>query len=330
MRVTFARAIGSDFDQLGPQSGSLIMPLFSVIIPTYNRATLLARTLASVRAQTCTDYEVIVVDDGSTDDTLAVLRGFPGVQVVTQNNRGPGAARNLGVHQGTGQYLAFLDSDDLWFPWSLETYAAMLRAPSAPSFLAGKPFRFRDETQLPTAPDGSVASNSFPDYLASGDEWRWWGVSSFVIRADAFRAAGGFSEANINGEDADLALKLGEAAGFAQISNPVTFGYRDHDANVTIDLNKSLAGGWHQVRTEQAGGYPGGARRARERRRILTRSLRPLALDGLQRGARSEAWAIYRATFGWHLALARWKFLVGFPCQLFFGNRNPTSNALLV
>ncbi len=294
------------------------MPFFSVIIPTFNRAALLARTLESVRRQTFTDYEVIVVDDGSTDDTLELLRGFPEVKVLTQKNRGPGAARNLGVRQCSGCYLAFLDSDDVWFPWSLETYAAILRAPSAPAFLAGQPFRFQDEAELPMSMTGTVERENFPDYLASGDEWRWWGVSSFVIRADAFRAAGGFSEENINGEDADLALKLGEAAGFVQVTAPVTFGYREHGTNVTSNLSKSLAGIWQQVRTETAGGYPGGPRRARERRRILTRQIRPLALDCLCRGERREAWNLYCATFRWHLSLARWKFLLAFPLRVLF------------
>ncbi len=291
------------------------MPLFSVIIPTYNRAALLARALASVRRQTFTDYEVIVVDDGSTDDTLERLRGLPEVKVLVQQNRGPGAARNLGVRQCSGQYLAFLDSDDLWFPWSLETYASILRQPSAPAFLAGKPFRFRVETELPTALVGSAASKSFPDYLASGDEWRWFGVSSFVIRTVVFHATGGFAGEAINGEDADLALKLGEAPGFAQITNPPTFGYRDHGANVTGNLAKSIAGGWHQVMAEKSGRYPGGPRRARERRRIIGRHLRPLALDCLRRGEWRDAWAFYRATFGWHLASGRFKFLAGFPLQ---------------
>jgi len=132
---------------------------------------------------------------------------------------------------------------------------------------------------------------------------------------DEFRSVGGFAEEPINGEDSDLALKLGEARGFAQITNPPTFGYREHDANVTANLGKCIAGGWHQVRSEDSGRYPGGAGRARERQRILTRYLRPLTLECLQQGLRSEAWKLYRALFTWHVALGRWKYLAGFPLK---------------
>ena len=292
--------------------------LFSVIIPTYNRASLLRETLQSVFAQTFKDYEVIVVDDGSTDNTLEILRGYSEVKVLTQSNRGPGAARNLGVSQSQGRYLAFLDSDDIWFPWSLETYAAVIDQTS-PSFVAGKPLRFRHQTVLAAAINGSATHKTFCDYLASGDDWRWWGVSSFVIRRDAFTKSGGFTESNINGEDGDLALKLGDAPCFVQITSPPTFGYREHGTNVTSDLAKTLGGLRHMVQQERSDGYPGGAKRAAERRSILTRHIRPNTLEYLKLGRRDDAWDLYRATFFWHLRQGRWKYLAGFPVKALLG-----------
>ena len=290
--------------------------LFSVIIPTYNRVALLQRTLASVWAQRFTDYEVIVVDDGSTDGTLAYLQSLGDrLRVLQQANRGPGPARNLAVKAAQGRYLAFLDSDDLWFPWSLEIYAAVIQQHGYSAFIAGKPFRFWREEQLGEVPMTAMNYECFADYYTSGDEWRWWGVSSFVIRADVFRAAGGFAETNLNGEDGDLALKLGEAAGFVQVTAPFTFGYREHDGNVTTDLTKTLAGMWLKIQSEQSATYPGEAARALERWRIITREARPIALDCLRQGMRREAWQLYRATFGWHLRLGRLKFLVGFPLK---------------
>src|SRR4051812_6017095 len=100
--------------------------LFSVVVPTYNRLYLLSRALETVCAQTHADFEIIIVDDGSTDGTREWLasHGAPvPVRVLEQSNRGPGAARNLGIREARGDYIAFLDSDDLWFPWTLETFA---------------------------------------------------------------------------------------------------------------------------------------------------------------------------------------------------------------
>src|SRR6186997_3366943 len=141
---------------------------FSVIIPTFNRAPFLVRTLESVRQQTFTDYQVVVVDDGSTDNTLEQLREYSWVDVLTQKNRGPGAARNLGASRAKGEYLAFLDSDDLWFPWTLATYASVIQQAVSPTFMVGKPMRFRDEATLAGAAADRTQFHKFPDYLASG------------------------------------------------------------------------------------------------------------------------------------------------------------------
>lgn len=290
------------------------MPFFSVVIPTYNRREMLRDALASIWSQTFSDYEVIVVDDGSTDGTRESLASANApLRFLTQSHRGPGAARNLGIREAQGEYLAFLDSDDLWFPWTLETYASVILEQGAPAFLTGKPFHFRDKVELSGVTQSALAINSFPDYLASSAEWRGWGVSSFVIRADAMRTCGGFMEANLNCEDLDLALKLGVAKGFVQITSPATFGYRSHATNVTADLMKTVEGEWHQVRTEAAGSYPGGDQRQLERWRILSRHVRPVALECLRTGRRNEAWKLYRATFHWQWRLSRWKYILGFP-----------------
>jgi len=104
------------------------MAFVSVIIPTYNRALLIGQTLASVQAQTFSDYEVIVVDDGSTDATAQVVAGFDGnVKYIAKQNGGQASARNVGIQYATGEYVAFLDSDDLWLPDKLARQVACLR-----------------------------------------------------------------------------------------------------------------------------------------------------------------------------------------------------------
>jgi Glycosyl transferase family 2 len=288
--------------------------MFSVVIPTYNRAHLVRETLESVFAQEFKDYEVIVVDDGSTDGTQDYLKSSENrITVLTQPNRGPGAARNLGARHAKGEYLAFLDSDDLWFPWTLQVYAELARSENCPSFIAGKPQRFWNESELEKLGQGAVRTEQFPDYLASGEEWRWFGVSSLVLRRETFMAVGGFTDEHVNMEDADLALRLGVAPGFVQITNPVTFAYREHPVSEVKNLRRTLAGAWFNVRAEQSGAYPGGSARATERWQILTRHTRPVTLGCLQQRLYREAWALYRATFAWNAALGRVKYFLGFP-----------------
>ena len=96
--------------------------LFSVIIPTYNRASLVSEAIRSVFHQSLQDYELIVVDDGSTDGSGEMLKDLfsDRIHYIYQENRGPAAARNHGAREAKGQYLAFLDSDDLWRPQKLE------------------------------------------------------------------------------------------------------------------------------------------------------------------------------------------------------------------
>jgi hypothetical protein len=162
----------------------------------------------------------------------------------------------------------------------------------------------------------------FADYLDSGDEWRWFGASSFVVRGATFRRCGGFRSVDANGEDADLALKLGDAPGFVQIVGPRTFGYRKHPGSLVSDQSRSIAGAWNNVQAEVAGQYPGGSVRARDRRRILTRDIRPVAVACLREKRESDGWSLYRATWQWHLDLRRWKFLFGFPAlALMYGLR---------
>lgn len=105
------------------------MPVVSVVIPTYNRADLIADTINSILAQTFRDLEIIVVDDGSTDDTMLVVAQYQNVvKYVRKENGGEASARNLGIKLAQGKYIACLDSDDLWQPIKLERQVAFLES----------------------------------------------------------------------------------------------------------------------------------------------------------------------------------------------------------
>ena len=103
----------------------------SVIVPLYNKAPYIQRALESVFAQTWVDYEILVVDDGSTDEGAKIVRRFrdPRLRVISQANAGPGASRNRGLKEAQGAYVAFLDADDEWLPAFLERSVAVLDRP---------------------------------------------------------------------------------------------------------------------------------------------------------------------------------------------------------
>jgi glycosyltransferase involved in cell wall biosynthesis len=104
------------------------MSKVTVIIPTYNRAYILSQAIESVLAQTMEDFDLIIVDDGSTDGTTEIVRGFSDsrIRYINQGNAGPGMARNRGVAEATSRYVSFLDSDDLWTPDKLSSCLTFL------------------------------------------------------------------------------------------------------------------------------------------------------------------------------------------------------------
>jgi glycosyltransferase involved in cell wall biosynthesis len=288
--------------------------LFSVVIPTFNRSHLLQATLESVFAQTFSDYEVIVVDDGSTDDTQEMMKSYgERVQFFRQENAGPGAARNLGISRAGGEYVAFLDSDDLWFPWTLSVFAELIDENTAPSILAARVFEFRQERELAALREESLKADRFTDYFASASKHYFVGATMTVSRREQLLQTGGFTEKRINAEDHDLIIRLGSAPGFVQVQSPYTLAYRRHETSETSNFAKTYSGIVHLLEQEERGNYPGGVARSRERHEILTLHVRPVALAALKNRSPHEAGQLYRKTLGWHVWQGRWRFLVGFP-----------------
>ena len=180
-------------------------PLVSVVIPTYNRAALLREAVASVRQQSYARLELIVVDDGSTDATAASLRPFPEARVVRQEHTGmPGQARNAGARAARGEYLAFLDSDDLWLSHKLTVQVAAAAA-------AGDAINHTRERWLR---GGRVVSQRGQRHRRSGDLFAdslrkcIIGPSTVLLRRQAFEEAGGFREDLEIAEDYELWLRL--------------------------------------------------------------------------------------------------------------------------
>lgn len=154
----------------------------SVIIPAYNAARTLAETLDSVFAQSHPAAEVFVVNDGSSDATADVARGFAGVRLLGQANAGPGPALNAGIAAARGDVLAFLDADDLWTPGAMAAQLALLARDRAADAAVGD----MEEFVCPSEPAESAA-RFLPRSRRTG-----WISGATSVRADSFRRVGGF------------------------------------------------------------------------------------------------------------------------------------------
>lgn len=125
---------------------------FSVIIPVYNKAETIADSINSVLAQTEKDYELIIVNDGSNDALSDVLKGFTDIKIIDQENGGVSRARNTGINAANGDYVCFLDADDLWFPDHLEEMSALIeKYPEAGMY---------STSHIETTPDGKEYHSS--------------------------------------------------------------------------------------------------------------------------------------------------------------------------
>ena len=191
------------------------MTVFSVIIPVYNAEAYIEQTLDSVFAQSCRDFEVIVVDDGSTDRTADRVKAFshqPALRYVHQTNAGPAAARNTGLALAEGQFIAFLDSDDLWRPQKLEAHLERLQ--NAPKM--GISFNWFEV--LYDRPDGQHHVPWFAPPARPTLQWadflerNWTGTSStVVVRAECLKGGLGFDARFRTGEDYQLWLTIAQA-----------------------------------------------------------------------------------------------------------------------
>ena len=193
----------------------------SVIIPAFNAARFLREAIDSVLAQSQPPYEVIVVDDGSTDATEAVVRRFPAVRYIAQVHGGIAAARNRGVSAATGTWVAFLDADDRWTPGKLETQRAALEADPELDMVLGHCVEIRQRewaTRLafPGPPEGGV-----PGYLPG----------TCLIRRAAFERVGSFEPSLRAGEFIDWLLRARARGLRIRMLPDIVLWRRLHDAN---------------------------------------------------------------------------------------------------
>ncbi|MBL1264891.1 glycosyltransferase family 2 protein [Candidatus Methylomicrobium oryzae] len=269
------------------------LPLISVIIPTYNRAPFVCEAIDSVFSQTFTDYEIIVVDDGSTDSTKEVLEKYQDkIKYIYQENSGVSAARNAGIKNSTGSWLAFLDSDDKWMPQYLSTQVEWVRRFPDICMQTTDCYccRTASEENKRTYFEMNRVIKEFKrqDYLLLTDPFRFvvmhgpWQVGSTIFYRDAIKKAGLFDTNLGLNEDFDLMARMALQGPFGVIRNALVVMYR---------RNETIACLTSQVKT-----HPIQARELYEKIYEKLRSIE--TLKGLEREAVSRLMGMNRRAIG--------------------------------
>lgn len=217
-------------------------PLVSVILPVWNREAWIERAVASVQSQTYPRVELLVVDDGSTDGTSRVLDAFGrSLTVLRQAHRGPYAARNLGLRHAAGELIAFIDSDDAWYPRRLERQLPLLRDPEVGLV-------FGDATQVEYG-RGAPAPRVYTAFQITPPRRGWvmehfaYGnfipTSSALVRRRCFQELGGFRDSTRQSADYAMWFRIAGRYKLDYVDDPV-FEYAVHAGGLSRDLLAAL------------------------------------------------------------------------------------------
>lgn len=211
--------------------------VISVILPAYNGARFIGETLRSVRAQTHPSVEVIVVDDGSTDGTVDLVRASaPWARVFEQKNAGVSAARNRGLAEAKGEFVIFLDQDDIWHPLQLGRQLSCMQAAPGCGAVVCHYHHWRADQGTYAAPEtlwgpdpGLQTDPAFTGWVYHQFLWDCWAqTSGTLLRRSALQAVGGYDTALAYSEDWDLWLRLSLQFPFATLQWPSVL-YRHHE-----------------------------------------------------------------------------------------------------
>ncbi|RII27103.1 MAG: hypothetical protein CXR31_07560 [Geobacter sp.] len=221
--------------------------IFSVIITAYNRENYIRQAINSVLSQTFSDYELIVVDDGSTDRTQEIIISYgEKVRYIWQENQGSEMAYKTGVSHATGEYMAFLDSDDYFLPNALATYDRIIRALDSPPIIIGAMQRFSSDEEVVIASGGideDIVVYKYRDYL-SKDIAIGLAQSRIVMKKTLFEQAQQGTGAPLarNMNDYRLILRAGIYGPCVIATRPITLAYRYHETQSSKNIAKMCQG----------------------------------------------------------------------------------------
>ncbi len=205
------------------------VPSVSVVIPTYNRLSLLTQTVESVRSQTFQDFEIIVVDDGSTDDTWNWLSRQPDIRAFTHTNQGIAASRNVGIAEARAPWVALLDHDDLWLSDKLKLQMGFIAENPHIAMVAARHVRMGRRIRNPRRVQWKSG-----DLFAAVYAESFIHTSSVIIRKDVLQSIGGFDPRYRFADEFDVWLKIARDYPIAYLDKPLVL-IRFYEANTSHD-----------------------------------------------------------------------------------------------
>ena len=181
-------------------------PMVSVVIPTFNRKKIIPRAIDSVLGQTYKNYEIIIVDDGSTDGTVDSIKKLYNdkVHITLQKNQGASSARNRGIKEASGKYIAFLDSDDEWVSSKLETQMAFLDQNPEIAMICGRTYRADNIKKVNSYLEREIIGSLFSTLYSHS----FVSTPTVIAKKDILETLGGFDINYKSAEDFDLWLKI--------------------------------------------------------------------------------------------------------------------------
>jgi len=213
--------------------------MFSIVIPYYNKAKYIQRCINSVVNQSFNDYEIIIVNDGATDDGLAFLSEINSEKIIliSQENKGVSEARNTGIKKAKNQFIAFLDADDCWHTNYLEKVKQLIDKESNVKIIGCNYSRSND---FLTAKCNEIDYYKFEDYFKVAIKNTYFTSSSTVIESSFFMQNKGFNPMLKSGEDTDVWFRAVASGGNAfYIKNSLVY-YSDEDENQTTKIKQNL------------------------------------------------------------------------------------------
>ena len=215
----------------------------SVVIPTYNSSSYISRTLDSVLSQKSLPYEIVIVDDGSSDNTIEVIEEYKksnkdvleNIKVFQQKNMGAGAARNRAVKEATGEWIAFLDSDDIWMSGKMEAVKSSMEANPDANIIAHEEYAV-DEKNMESRRLCSLHKgyDESKDLFIQLYEGNLFSTSCMVIKKEIIERAGGFDETLRSAQDYDLWIRCGMYGKLFYIPHPYEI-YVTREGNITAN-----------------------------------------------------------------------------------------------